>query len=251
MVELRWATATDRGRVRSENEDSFLAAPPVFLVADGMGGRAGGAEASRLAVAAFERFRAGDPPSAEEVLAAVADANSAILEAATQPGFEGMGTTLVGLVQVAEGDAACWLAFNIGDSRLYRLGPARGGGDGNRLEQVTVDHSEVQELIGAGLIGADQRRGHPRGHLITRALGIRRRPQVDTWVLTREAGERFLLCSDGLSDEVPDDEIARLLAAGPEPVEAANLLVQAAVEAGGRDNVTVVVVEVPGRPDRD
>jgi protein phosphatase len=243
MVELHWATATDRGRVRSENEDSFLAAAPVFLVADGMGGRAGGAEASRLAVAAFDRFRTGGPPSADEVLAAVADANSAILAAATEPGYEGMGTTLVGLVLVAQGDAACWLAFNIGDSRLYRLGPP---GVGRRLEQVTVDHSEVQELIGAGLIGADQRRGHPRGHLITRALGIRRRPQVDTWVLTREPGERFLLCSDGLSDEVADDEIGRLLAAGPEPVEAANLLVQAAVEAGGRDNVTVVVVEVPG-----
>jgi protein phosphatase len=238
MAELRWATATDRGRVRPDNEDSLLAAPPLFLVADGMGGRAGGAEASRLAVGTFERFIGGDPPGAEEVLAAVADANTAILAAAAEPGYEGMGTTLVGLALVAEGDAACWLAFNIGDSRLYRL-------CGDRLEQVSVDHSEVQELIGAGLIGADQRRGHPRGHLITRALGIRRLAQVDTWLLGQEPGERFLLCSDGLTDEVADDDIARLLAAGPDPVEAADLLVQAAVEAGGRDNVTVVVVEVP------
>lgn len=244
MVELRWATATDRGRVRAENEDSCLAVPPVFLVADGMGGRAGGAEASRIAVAAFDRFRDGDPPGADEVLSAVADANSAILAAAVEPGYEGMGTTLVGLALVAEGDATCWLAFNVGDSRLYRLGPAERGTAGT-LEQVSIDHSEVQELIGAGLIGADQRRGHPRGHLITRALGIRRRAQVDTWVLSHQPGDRFLLCSDGLSDEVPDEEIARLLAAGPEPVEAADLLVQAAVEAGGRDNVTVVVVEVP------
>src|SRR5687767_10738776 len=134
MVELRWATATDRGRVRSENEDSLHAKPPVFLVADGMGGRAGGAEAGRLAVAAFERFTGGDAPSTEDVLAAVADANTAILAASTEPGYEGMGTTLVGLALVADGDATCWLAFNIGDSRLYRL-------SGSRLEQVTVDHS--------------------------------------------------------------------------------------------------------------
>lgn len=237
MVELRWGTATDAGRIRPHNEDSLLAGSPVFVVADGMGGRAGGARASGLAVEAFSRFVDGPPPPTEDVLLAVEQANAAILRAAAEPGFEGMGTTLVGLALVTDTDTECWLGFNIGDSRLYRLAD-------RELEQVSVDHSEVQELIGAGLIGADQRRGHPRGHLITRALGIGRSARTDCWMLPPVAGERFLLCSDGLTDEIADDEIARLLAAGPEPVEAADLLVQAAVEAGGRDNVTAVVIEV-------
>ncbi len=212
----------------------MLAEPPVFVVADGMGGRAAGEEASRLAVAAFDRFAGGPEPAAEDVLAAIDQANTAIRAAGREPGFAGMGTTLVGLALVAGGR---WLAFNVGDSRLYRLAD-------EELAQVSVDHSEVQELVRAGLLSADERRGHPRGHLITRALGVTRTVLVDSWPLDRVPGERFLLCSDGLSDELPDDEIGGLLATG-EPADAAARLVRAAIDAGGRDNVSVVVVDMP------
>ncbi|MFC7482845.1 PP2C family protein-serine/threonine phosphatase [Luedemannella flava] len=232
--------ATDVGRVRHNNEDSLVAEPPVFAVADGMGGRARGDEASRLAAEAFARLAGDDGPTTEAVLDAVTRANDAILAASRTAGSgNGMGTTLVGLVLVEETGGQRWCAVNIGDSRLYRWA-------GGQLEQLTVDHSEIQELVDAGIVGEAQRSVHPRRNVVTRALGTLPAPVADCWLLHPVPGERFVLCSDGLTGHLDDAEIGEFLAGEATPDGAANRLVAAAVEAGGRDNVTVVVVDVDG-----
>ncbi len=227
-VTLRWGAATDIGRVRQNNEDSLVAEAPVFVVADGMGGRARGDEASRLAAAEFGRLAGGDGPTTDAVLGAVTRANDAILAAArsTESGA-GMGTTLVGLVLVEESGDQRWCAVNIGDSRLYRWASGE-------LEQLTVDHSEVQELVDAGILGEAQRAAHPRRNVVTRALGTVPAPVADCWLLHPVPGERFLLCSDGLTGHLDDTQIGAYLASDLSPDGAARRLVAAAVEAGGR-----------------
>jgi protein phosphatase len=232
VVTLEWGSATTAGAVRPANEDSLLALPTLFVVADGMGGHAAGECASHLAVAEFERL-AGASLTMYDVLDGVRAANEAILASAREdPSRAGMGTTLVGLAIVPDG----WLVFHVGDSRAYRLA------DG-RLEQLTTDHTEVQELIEAGVVDPEQRHRHPRSHILTRALGTDPGPQADCQLVPLVPGERFLLCSDGLSTELPDDQIADLLA-GDSPAEAAQRLADAAVEAGGHDNVTTIVIDV-------
>jgi protein phosphatase len=149
-----------------------------------------------------------------------------------------MGTTITGLALLEASSGDQLMVFNVGDSRVYRLVEGR-------LDQVTVDHSEVQELVLAGVITRDQARVHPRRNIVTRALGTDPGPRPDYWLLPATAGDRFLVCSDGLYTEVPDERIAVLLASGTPQVAAASL-VTAAEDAGGHDNVTVVVVEVVG-----
>jgi PPM family protein phosphatase len=239
-VTLSWGAATDVGRVRQHNEDSLLAQPPVFIVADGMGGRAAGDEASRLVAAEFARLAAGDGPTTEAVLDTVTRANDAILAASRiEQGRIGMGTTVVGLVLVEESGEQRWFAINVGDSRLYRWA-------GGELEQLTIDHSEIQELVDAGVVSADQRATHPRRNVVTRALGSLPAPETDCWLLYPVPGERFVLCSDGLTGHLIDEEISACLADQVTPDGAARQLVSAAVEAGGSDNVTVIVVDVTG-----
>jgi PPM family protein phosphatase len=236
VVTLEWGSATTAGAVRPANEDSLLALPTLFVVADGMGGHAAGECASHLAVTEFERL-GGAALTMYDILDGVRAANEAILASAREdPSRLGMGTTLVGLAIVRDGDRDGWLAFHVGDSRAYRLA------DG-RLDQLTTDHTEVQELIEAGVVEPDQRHRHPRSHILTRALGTDPGPQADCQVVPLVPGERFLLCSDGLSTELPDDQIADLLA-GDSPTEAAERLADAAVEAGGHDNVTTIVIDV-------
>ena len=239
MTAVRWGAASETGPVRSLNEDSLLARGSVFVVADGMGGHAAGEVASRLAVDEFAELADADAPvQPAAVLGALARANAAILDVAAQdPARRGMGTTVVGLALVEDGGREYWLAFNVGDSRLYRYHEAR-------LEQLSVDHTEVQELVAAGLITAERSRAHPRHHVLTRALGTDPAPAVDTWMFVPVPGERFLLCSDGLVGELTDDQIAAVLAETGDPATAAERLVTTAVEAGGRDNVTVIVVQV-------
>ncbi|GAA2362125.1 PP2C family protein-serine/threonine phosphatase [Dactylosporangium salmoneum] len=227
MANIRAGAASDVGKVRRRNEDSALAGRNVFAVADGMGGHAAGDVASRIAVEALQRLD--DAAGANgvgplDVRDAIVQANADILgAAAADPTQGGMGTTAAGLtLGVVDGDE-CWIVFNVGDSRVYRC--AEGG-----LEQLTVDHVAPEAVT--------MRRG-----VITRALGTDPGPRPDLWVRTAVPGERYLVCSDGLSLELTDDEIATVLVSIPDPVEAADELVRRAVLAGGRDNVTVVVVD--------
>jgi protein phosphatase len=234
---LAWGCATDVGKLRPHNEDAVLAAPPVFVVADGMGGHAAGEVASSIVVETFESLR-GRTIVSDDIARALTAANTSILELASQDQAKaGMGTTAVGLAVVEEDGATYWLAFNLGDSRLYQfhLGV---------LTQVSIDHSWVQELVSLGRITADEARTHPERNVVTRVLGSGFPSSADFWLFPAEAGQRFLLCSDGLSNEIEDDEIGAILAVPQPPEVVADLLVRAAMDAGGRDNITVVVVDV-------
>jgi serine/threonine protein phosphatase PrpC len=237
MIAVSWGSATERGP-RRNNQDALLAQPPVFVVADGMGGHAGGELASAIVV---ETFRAlvghGEvPPSAVSEL--IAQANEAILRHAdADPGLRGMGTTLVGLVMVNDGQADYWLVANVGDSRLYRFA------DG-QLRQLTVDHSFVQELVDAGRIRADEARIHPQRNIVTRVLGSIQPPEAEYWLFAPVPGERYLLCSDGICGELEEPAIARLMGGVPDPGLAASALVGEALRAGGTDNATAIVIDV-------
>jgi protein phosphatase len=240
---LRWGVATDAGR-RGDNEDRLFAEPPVFAVADGVGGRAAGEVASELAVAELRRL-AGAAIGPDAVLAAVRRANAAIRNGSiADRALTGMRTTLVGLVLVHADGEPHWMVVNVGDSRLYRL--HRG-----RLERVTVDHSLVQTLVDRGEITEAEARFHPRRNVVTRVLGSHPDPQVDFWLRTPVPGERFLLCTDGLSEELGDEEIHRTLAGGQAPASTAVELARLAVLRGGRDNITVIVVDVMSPDDAD
>ncbi len=255
MAELRWGAATDPGRIRPDNEDNLLAEPTVFVVADGMGGHRAGEVASALAVDLLRARLTVPGADLDDVVAAIADVNAQIYRAATDnPEQQGMGTTVTALIvirgdderqepQAAEeadtsgGPGEQLALVNVGDSRTYLL---RHG----RLRRVTVDHSYVQELVATGHITDDEARTHPRRNIVTRALGIDPGVRVDAWTLPLVRGDRFLLCSDGLVDEVRDDEIVNVLGTVTEPQRAADELVALANRQGGRDNVTVVVVDV-------
>ncbi len=241
MAELRWGAATDRGRVRPENEDTFIAEPMIFAVADGMGGHQAGEVASALA-SSILRERLGNGAASENAAAAaVGEANAAIYGAARANSAQsGMGTTLTALAILhADGDGGeeRLALLNVGDSRTYRF---RHG----RLQRMTVDHSYVQELVATGHISDEEARTHPRRNIVTRALGIEPTVRADVWSLPVVRGDRFLLCSDGLVDEVPDHEISDLVGAVDDPQRLAEQLVDMANRHGGRDNITVVVVDV-------
>ncbi|MFX4286353.1 PP2C family protein-serine/threonine phosphatase [Janibacter sp. G349] len=237
---LHVGAATDTGRVRDHNEDSALAEGGIFVVADGMGGHAAGEVASGIAVEAMRELVTHPELTAEDVSRQLVVANQRILDAVEgNPEQRGMGTTATGLALVSAGGSDHWAVFNVGDSRVYRW--IDGG-----LSQVTVDHSEVQELVDAGVITAEEARVHPARNVVTRSLGTDYAYQSDVWVLPPYAGERFIICSDGLTNEVPDERMRDILQACPDPQVAAEELVRAAVEAGGRDNVTVVVVNLDG-----
>ena len=245
MAELRWGAATDKGRVREANEDTFVAEPMVFAVADGMGGHQAGEVASALA-ASILRERLGQGAASESAAsAAVAEANEAIFGAARANSDQsGMGTTITALaiLHAEEGGAEGTneerlVLLNVGDSRTYRF---RLG----RLQRVTVDHSYVQELVATGHITDEEARTHPRRNIVTRALGIEPTVRCDVSSLPIVRGDRFVLCSDGLVDEVPDHEIADLVGSVEDPQMLAEVLVEMANRHGGRDNTTVVVVDV-------
>lgn len=237
---LNWGAASHPGRVRDYQQDAYLAQPPVFVVADGMGGHAHGEAAAKAAVQSFSRVP-GPWLSADEVRAAVEDAAHRVAAlAGDDPAAP--GTTVVGVgLTVVEGRVA-WLVFNVGDSRAYRLA-------GNMLQQISVDHSRVQELSDQMGLDREVARNLPGGHVITRALGGGLGvPEVDHWVLPAAVGERILLCSDGLTDEVRDADIARILLEHSDPQAAAVALQEAALAAGGRDNVTVLVIDATDLP---
>ncbi|MFC7612665.1 PP2C family protein-serine/threonine phosphatase [Actinokineospora soli] len=234
---IRAGASTDVGAVRAGNEDSFLVDDGVYVVADGMGGHAAGEVASGVAVEVAGTL-AGRTLKPGDVRAAVLEANAAILAAGKrEPGRRGMGTTFTGLCLVDFQGSPHWAVVNVGDSRVYRYAD-------NSLVQLTVDHTELAELIANGDLTEDEARGHPLGNVLTRALGMSPPPEPDLDVFPVRAPERFLICSDGLTLELPDEIIADVLADTEDPEDAAKRLVDMAVEVGGRDNVTAVVVDL-------
>ena len=239
------AAVTDTGLVRELNEDSHVCVTGLYMVADGMGGHAAGEVASGLCVEVVRQALEHRDSGRADIESAVEAANAAILSyAADHADRKGMGTTVTGLVLTGTVDVPVWTVFNLGDSRTYRLS------DG-RLEQLTVDHSEVEEMHQRGELTREQARTHPRRHVVTRSLGVRGAVSVDFWQLPVTAGERLLLCSDGLVDELTDAQMLSILSAAADPQVAAAALVAAAVDHGGRDNVTVVVVDVRDRHEND
>jgi len=238
MIRFCHGADTSVGRVRRVNEDSYLALPPLYAVADGMGGHGAGDVASALAIDVLMAWARVRPLTVEAVLAALDEANRVIIE---RDEADGMGTTVTGLAVLETAGGSHLMVFNVGDSRVYRLA-------GGRLDQVTVDHSEVQELVRAGALTREQARTHPRRNIVTRALGSDLTLLPDHWLLPATAGDRYLLCSDGLFSELADEDILPLAAAG-DPQQAATALVAAADNAGGHDNVTVVVVDVDADDD--
>ncbi|MEH0110232.1 protein phosphatase 2C domain-containing protein [Tersicoccus sp. MR15.9] len=241
---------TDRGLRRELNEDSLIVTDTLFAVADGMGGHEAGEVASGVCVRTLGESEllngSGDGHADREITAAQVQELLERADAAIREETESRaGTTLTGVVLTREAGRPYWLFFNVGDSRSYRLYQ-------HRLRQISVDHSEVQELVDLGQITPEEALVHPRRHVVTRALGTGVDIAADFWLLPVEPGERILLCSDGLTVEVPDDAIGRVLDAVADPQTAADALVQAAVANGGRDNVTVVVIDaVGGAGDED
>lgn len=246
-VELHHGAATDVGLVREVNEDAFLASPPVFVVADGMGGHDRGDVASSIVVEEFRRLAdAGyDPASGIAVVTATLQAcqdriasYDAEQRAAGARDFHA-GTTAVVALLIEQSGEPKWLLANLGDSRVYRF-------NHGTLEQVSVDHSLVQELVDAGTITASDAAVHPERHVITRAVGGSGSTEADFFVLPLSAAERLVLCSDGVSGMIDDRRIGEILAGAEDPRDAADQVVAAAVAAGGRDNATAVVVDVVG-----
>lgn len=234
------AAATDLGMVRKVNEDSYLAEQQLFLVADGMGGHSFGDRASQSVVSTFAAAVAGSGAlSPEKVVQTIHRSNEAVVAMTDDDDESVSGTTLAGLALVESESAHHWMAFNVGDSRVYSW-------DGRALEQVTVDHSAVQEMLDLGQITPIEASEHPHRNVVTRAIGVGDIVDPDIWLLPVAGSQVFLVCSDGLTKELDDDQIAIILADRftlPGELTVAERLVEAALAAGGSDNVTVVVVE--------
>lgn len=232
------------GLRRELNEDSFVVSGRLFVVADGMGGHEAGEVASSLAVQALaEGWEAhGGNVGKEQIQQFLEDADSRIREATDSKA----GTTLTGAVVIEADDQHTgedtngqwqWLVFNIGDSRTYLLN------DG-ALIRLTKDHSQVQELVDSGMITAEEMHSHPHRNVITRALGAGDTWDADFSTATVSAGQRLLVCSDGLTGELTDEQIAGILNAGRNAQETVDWLIHQSLRQGGRDNVTVILVDV-------
>ncbi|MEY4820113.1 MAG: hypothetical protein RL200_825 [Actinomycetota bacterium] len=244
MMLLKHGVATDTGNVRPQNEDAYVASDRLFAVADGMGGHNAGEVASALATTLLHERAIGQTLTPEWFVEAITAINRTIHESAAEnTERRGMGTTICALALVqplGESAEPPQIALaNVGDSRIYM---SRSG----KFRQLSVDHSYVQELVTEGLITEEEARVHPRRNIVTRALGIDERVAVDSWLIPLFSGDRFILCSDGLVDEVPTADIAAIAAQHLEPQEIADALVALAKRNGGRDNITVVVVDAVG-----
>ncbi|MCU1378857.1 MAG: serine/threonine protein phosphatase [Acidimicrobiales bacterium] len=234
-MKLDWAAASDTGQVRANNQDSAVAEDGLFAVADGMGGHAAGEVASRVAVEALRVSAEGNG-----LVEAVRAANQAVIDRAdTDPALRGMGTTMVAIAR--EGEQV--VMVNVGDSRGYLF---RDG----QLQQITEDHNLVAQLLREGRLTREEARVHPQRNIITRVLGNDPDVEIDVFTVDAFRGDRFLLCSDGLFNEVDDDAVADVLRNHRDPQAVADELVRRANAGGGRDNITVVVVDVLDDNDR-
>jgi PPM family protein phosphatase len=237
MTVLRSGSASDVGLVRSSNQDLALETSSLFAVADGMGGHAGGEVASRLAIeelsAAFGR-----QPTGPGLAEAVSSANAVVWEHSQENAdLRGMGTTLTAVALVEDGGRDVLALANVGDSRSYRYH------DGE-LTQITNDHSLAEEMVLNGELTPAEAAFHPHRHILTRALGVTPDVKVDVWRIRPIRGERFLLCSDGLTNELGNNQLIEVLSTVADPQAAADLFVRAARTHGGSDNITAVVVDV-------
>jgi serine/threonine protein phosphatase PrpC len=244
MTLLRSGSATDTGLVRSVNQDLAIETSNLFAVADGMGGHAGGEVAARIAVDAFGAAFSRQPTGAG-LSEAVIQANEVVWEHSLEnPELRGMGTTLTAVGLVNEDGKDVLALVNVGDSRSYRFH------DG-QLTQITTDHSLAEEMVRSGELTSGEAAVHPHRHILTRALGVSSEVSVDLWRIQPVRGDRYLLCSDGLTNELDVDQITEVLSSIADPRQAAELLVQAARTHGGSDNITAVVVDVVVGEDGD
>ena len=238
MTVVRSGAATHVGRVRSVNQDLALQAANLFAVADGMGGHAGGEVAAQVAVTALQA-RFGREPTPAGLLRAVSEANEAVWRRSQSDAeLRGMGTTLTAAALVVDADGRDVLVVaNVGDSRGYLF-------SAGRLTQITMDHSLAEEKVRHGEMTEAQAAVHPHRHILTRALGVSDAVEADAWELHVQAGDKVILCSDGLTNEVATEQISTVLTSEPDPTAAARSLVALANEHGGNDNITVVVIDV-------
>ncbi|GAA3206197.1 PP2C family protein-serine/threonine phosphatase [Microbacterium terregens] len=238
-IELSWAGATHTGRRREVNQDALLTSYPLFIVADGMGGHIGGEIASASTVDRLGGVvTAGSvtPKTIEKAL------SRAVKDIASHPETtdDGTGTTLTGVYLDVSEDPPHWVTLNIGDSRVYLF---RGGA----IEQITTDHSVVQELMAAGRLSPEEAENHPYGNVITRAVGPSESVSPDYVRLDVVDADRFVICSDGLTKELTDYGIQHFLTENADPADAVDAMMDAALENGGRDNITIIVLDVAWR----
>ncbi len=246
-MERQFFGLSDQGLVRSTNQDSYHIDDPdgrFFIVADGMGGHAGGEEASRIATEAIQDYLCSHWSDQSEPTAflkqMLLEANQHILDnQLAHPERSDMGTTVV-VVVFPEADQP-W-CVHVGDSRLYRLRD-------QKLEQITIDHTWISQAVASGLLSPEQARVHPWRHVLAQCLGREELSQIDIQPLDIQKGDRLLLCSDGLTEELSDDVIAPYLSTDYSCDQAASALVEAAKERGGQDNITVVIVEMGASKD--
>ena len=233
-----WGVQTNVGRVREVNQDAVHASDGLFVVADGMGGHQGGEVASAVAIDVLADVSE-NPTTIEALVSGVRAAHEAIVErAGSDTSLAGMGTTVCAISRLDDANQPGMLGLvNVGDSRVYRFAAGE-------LQQVSDDHSLVGGLFRAGHLSADEAAVHPQRNIVTRALGIGHELLVDYWEVPAVAGDHYLLCSDGLVDEIGDAQIAAAMRRLEDPTEVVDELVRLTLEAGARDNVSVLVVRV-------
>lgn len=240
-IDLTWAGVTHTGRRRDANQDAFLAEYPLFVVADGMGGHLGGEIASARTVERLHNLVDGGEVSPKAIEKAL---SRAVKDIASHPDTtdDGTGTTLTGLYLDLAETPPHWVTLNIGDSRvyLYRAGV---------IAQITTDHSVVQELVAAGRLSPEEAENHPYGNVITRAVGPSDSVTPDYVRLDVTDGDRFVVCSDGLTKELTDYGIQHFLNENDDPADAVVAMLDAALENGGRDNITIIVLDVAAPAD--
>ena len=236
MTRFNYGSVSDLGRVRAVNQDAALVADDLFVVADGMGGHRGGEVASEIAVTVMGSEVV--EPTVDALVAAVISANRKINNRSRDEAeLSGMGTTVTAMALISDDEGERLGVVNVGDSRTYVV-------DQDELIQLTDDHSLVGEMLRSGQLTKEEALDHPQRNILTRALGVDSEVEVDWFEIQIRAGDRFLLCTDGLFNEVSEDQIASVLRRLADPDEAAQELVRLAVEHGGRDNITVVIVDV-------
>ena len=235
-LELRWAAVTHTGRRRENNQDAVLAQYPLFAVADGMGGHIGGEIASSSTIRQLQVMVDDGSVTESDIARAI---SRAVAEIAAHPEAtdEGTGTTLTGVFLDLTDPTPRWATLNIGDSRVYLF---RDGA----LVQLTTDHSVVQELVAAGRLSPEEAETHPYGNVITRAVGPSESVAPDYIRVDVATGDRFVVCSDGLTKELTDFGIQHFLSENDDPAGAIQAMLDAALENGGRDNITIIVLDV-------
>jgi len=237
-VRLSSAAGSHVGLIRPQNEDSYLCEHPLYAVADGLGGHAAGEVASALVIERLAQLSLDDDTTTaddaqQELAEAVRDANRRIhRSAAEDPQHAGMGTTVTAAVAV--GDTLCFA--HVGDSRGYLL---RGG----ELSRITEDHTPVQRAVRAGVISAEEALHHPSRHVLAQAVGLDVDVEVDTPRVDLQAGDRVVLCTDGMTDPIPDADIPGVIGDADTPDAAVEVLITASLQRGGPDNVTIVVID--------